>query len=264
MLPTLVTIPAGVFNGVPIDAFRLGQTPVTYAQYAAHVDRYLNRPYVLLMTDPQTHNTSVLCRAKSPEETLGDLAEYLPTNWNSRDPFTFGVFTLFHLFQLRKDISPEGFGRPNQPVVNVSWVQAFEYCVSNGLFLPTDDQWEYAARGPEGHGYGTRSGRLSEEEAHYAAEGTVDVGSYPPNVFGLHDMTGLVWEWTARNPSQNWPYGLRGGSWTDVNPDYLRAATRYFGHPDGRSDIVGFRVAAAPQHCQSFKPESCPPRRTGA
>jgi formylglycine-generating enzyme required for sulfatase activity len=244
-LPTLVTIPAGALNGVAIDSFRLGQTPITNAQYAAHVNRYLNRPFVFLQTDPWTHATSVFCRAKTPEEVIGDLAKRFLKNWNNRDPFLFGVFTLI---KLRKDMSLTGFDRPNQPVVGVSWFHAFEYCVSNGLFLPTDDQWEYAARGPEGHEYGTLSGRLIEEEAHYGAKmAPANVGSYPPNGFGLQEMTGNVAEWTARNPREHHPYGLRGGSWGHGDdPDKLLAAYRSDGRPDICDTRVGFRVAAAP------------------
>ena len=69
----------------------------------------------------------------------------------------------------------------------------------------------------------------------------------PPNGFGFYDMTGNVWEWTARNPSKQRPYGLRGGSWINVNGDYLRVAVRFPTHPDYHYDIYGFRVAAAPQ-----------------
>jgi formylglycine-generating enzyme required for sulfatase activity len=123
-------------------------------------------------------------------------------------------------------VSPEGFDRPNQPVVEVSWFHAFEYCVANGLFLPSDDQWKYAAQGPEGHEYGTRSGKLTREEAHYNRDATTDVGSYPPNGFGLHEMTGNVWEWNARNPDQEYPYGLQGapGSMTFRRPSSGRLA----------------------------------------
>ncbi len=107
-------------------------------------------------------------------------------------------------------MSPVGFNRPNQPVVRVSWFHAFEYCDSNGLYLPSVDQWEYAARGPG---------------------------------FGLHDMTGNVWEWTARNPSKEYPYGLRGGSWDIDYPGYVPPACRGYYYPEYRYGRVGFRVS---------------------
>jgi formylglycine-generating enzyme required for sulfatase activity len=81
IFPALVTIPAGVLNGVAIASFQIGRTPVTNAEYAAHVDRYLNQPYVLLQTDPKTHATSVFCRGKTAEEAIGVIAKYLPITW---------------------------------------------------------------------------------------------------------------------------------------------------------------------------------------
>lgn len=252
--PALVSIPAGVFNGVAIESFRLGRTPVTNAEYAVHVDRYLNRPYVLLQTDPETHATSVLCRTKSPEEAIGDFVKHLPKNWDSR-AFCFGVFTLF---QLRKGMSPEGFDGPNQPVVNVSWFHAFEYCVSNGLFLPTDDQWSYAAGVHEGREYATSTGELYAPDgktklAHSGRneeDGTdrtihVDDSRYRDGPHGLRHMTGNVMEWTARNPSEECPYGLRGGAWNEDDPSFLHSASRFGEHPFNWWDDMGFRVAAA-------------------
>jgi formylglycine-generating enzyme required for sulfatase activity len=255
LLPTLVTIPAGVYNGAAMDSFRLGRTPVTNAQYNTHVDRYLNRPYVLLQTNPETHATSVLCSMKTPKEAIGDLAEHLPEDWDRRTPLLFGVFTLF---QLRKDMSPEGFDRPNHPVVNVSWFHAFEYCVGNGFFLPSDDQWSYAAGLHEGREYATSTGRL------YAADGktklahfgddekdgtnrTIDVDDprYPDGPHGLRHMTAEVWEWVARNSSLEWPYGLRGGSWHFDDSVGLRAFSRgIVNGPGSRGPGVGFRVGA--------------------
>lgn len=240
-LPALVTIPAGVFNGAAMESFRLGRTPVTNEEYADHAGRYLNRPYVLLQIDSETHATSILCRTKNLEEALAIFGTNPPKKWDTRYPFCFGKLAFF---QLRKDMSPEGFDRPHQPVINMSWFHAFEYCVSSGLFLPSDEQWEYAARGPEGYEYATRSGRLTQEEAQYDCDVTADVGSYPPNGFGLCDMTGNVLEWTARNPRQKRPYGLRGGSWLNDGPD-LHSTFRRGYPPEYRSDLFGFRVAAA-------------------
>jgi formylglycine-generating enzyme required for sulfatase activity len=245
-LPTLVTIPAGVFNGVVIDSFRLGQTPVTNAEYGAHVDRFSDTPFVVLATSPDTQVTSLVARGRYPRDLLGAFAERLSKPCDTRVPLTFGALTLF---QLRKDMSPEDFDRPNQPVVNVSWFHAFEYCVSNGFFLPSDDQWEYAARGPGGHKCVTRRGQLIREEAHDASDTTADVGSYPSNGFGLHDRNGNVWEWTAKNSSQKYPYGLHGGPWFDADPSFGRAACPSGNHfcPDNHRALGGFRVAAAPE-----------------
>lgn len=233
LLPPMVTIPAGVFNGVAIESFQLGRTPVTNAEYAAHVDRHHAHPFVLLGTT--AIGVSLICRAKKPSDLVGLLSKDLPENWDTRRPRKFGVLTLF---ELRKDLSPKGFDRSIQPVVNISWFHAFEYCVGNGLFLPTDDQWEYAARGPEGHEYGTRSGKLTEEEANYDSRSTTEVGSYPPNGFGLTDMTGNVWEWTAY--AREGALTQRGGSWKRIVPaTHLEPAISL-----DQSDSYGFRVCA--------------------
>jgi len=128
----------------------------------------------------------------------------------------------------------------------VSWFHAFEYCMGNGFLLPTDEQWEYAARGPEGHKYGTQSGRLNRKEAHFDSAASADVGSYPPNSLGLYDMTGNVWEWTSRNSSEEGVYGRRGGCWEGVTPEELNVANRCGDlAAKAQESSTGFRVVAA-------------------
>jgi formylglycine-generating enzyme required for sulfatase activity len=248
ILPPMVTIPAGVFNGVAMDSFRLGQTPVTNAQYAAHVDRFSDARFVLLATASDTQVTSLVGRGRSPQYLLGDFAKRLPKRWDTRDPMISGTLTLF---QLRKDMSPEGFDGPNQPV-NVSWFHAFEYCVGNGFFLPSDDQWSYAAGVHERREHATSTGGLYAADgntklAHFGTRRTIDVDDprYPDGPHGLRHMTGNVWEWTARNGSKKYPYGLRGGSWSNDVPEFLRASFRIDDIPCSRSDDIGFRVGAS-------------------
>ncbi len=158
---------------------------------------------------------------------------------------------------------PAGFDRPNQPVVLKNWHEAKAYCEAQGKRLPTEAEWEYMARGPEGHEYGTRSGELKSSEARYNSSAPADVCSYPENGFGLCDMTGNVWEWTAdwyqndayksmvpkdpKGPADGKLRVVRGGSWPYNIPRYLRAAYRYSFHPEFRSILIGFRCVAAPQ-----------------
>jgi formylglycine-generating enzyme required for sulfatase activity len=171
------------------------------------------------------------------------------------------------VISIRDNNPAVSFDGPRQPVINVNWFDAAVYAFLHGGMLPTEWQWEYAARvvqGREGlREYATPSGRLTHEEAHFDAQSTVDVDDprYPTLGNGLRHMTGNVWEWM-----QNWygdyPQGevvdptgpldgsfrgLRGGSWNDRNPDGLRAAYRHNYRPGDGSDDFGFRVVAASQ-----------------
>ena len=140
------------------------------------------------------------------------------------------------------------FAGPNQPAVFVDYPEARAYCQAKGGDLPTGDQWEKAARGPQGYEYGTKSGTLNHGEAQYYNEsgvvhGTVDVKFFPPNDYGVYGMTGNVWEWTLEDYPQYGAKGLRGGSWFNVNPDLLAASYRLNVNPGARINNIGLRCA---------------------
>ena len=153
----------------------------------------------------------------------------------------------------------------NQPVGSISWDDAKEFLRklnaivgdSDGrkMFLPTEAQWEYAARAGE---TGPYSGGTVEEVAWYADNsggGTHEVGTKRPNAWGLHDMHGNVWEWCADWYEDELEGGVdpqgaasgtkrvnRGGSWLDV-AIYGRVANRDRHSPSHSVNDFGFRLA---------------------
>jgi formylglycine-generating enzyme required for sulfatase activity len=140
---------------------------------------------------------------------------------------------------------------PNRPVTGVSWYGASAYCVwasekyGGRISLPTEEQWEYAARGPESRKYPWGSQTPDETRANYAATGIYQpspVGLFPAGNTpeGVADMAGNVWEWTSSDYDRTRKV-VRGGCYlSDVRQ--LRAADRDGVEPGGRVDIIGFRI----------------------
>lgn len=145
----------------------------------------------------------------------------------------------------------ERFNQPEQPVVGVSAEEAEAYCQWAGLRFPTEWEWEKGARGTDGRPYpwGAKE-KPTKELANFGMNvgHPTPVGSYPKGAspYGLMDMAGNVWEWTAStyNEGETWRT-LRGGSFF-YGADFLRAAYRGDFHPVGRDHDVGFRCAQDP------------------
>jgi formylglycine-generating enzyme required for sulfatase activity len=160
--------------------------------------------------------------------------------------------------------SDEDWGRGRRPMINVDWDDAQVYCrwltsvTGKPYRLPSEAEWEYCCRAGTTTAYATGD-RITHEQARFnRGKGTVRVGSYPANHWGLHDMHGNVFEWCQDEwhdsyqgaPADGSAWGsrakgvrrvLRGGSW-DSYPRLLRSAFRFRNAADVRLGYIGFRV----------------------
>ena len=144
--------------------------------------------------------------------------------------------------------------RSDHPVNCVTWDQAVAYCSFRHARLPTEIEWEYAARGgPEELTYpwgeGSPDGRACWKQPH-----SCKVESFPAGAFGLFDMSGNVWEWTASDfGPYPWPpaeHGLKvylGGSWSRRFEKWMHLGLRNRWQPDKSGSHLGFRCAATPE-----------------
>lgn len=109
-----------------------------------------------------------------------------------------------------------------------------------GFRLPSEAEWEYACRAGGARAYGA-SDAIDRTRANYDGTRTTRVGRFPPNAWGLFDMSGNVWEWTSDDHSPGLKV-IRGGSWR-FGADSARCALRYTHRPQDRGYSLGVRLA---------------------
>ena len=154
------------------------------------------------------------------------------------------------------------FTGDNRPIERITWFEARDFCELRGGRLPTEAEWEYAARGVDGliYPWGNEWNANNAVWNRSSEQGTTDVGSIPDGKswIGAYDMSGNVWEWTS-SLYESYPYDrsdgrerdtgdstdvrrvLRGGSWNSGNTYSLRAPNRGRYDPDSGSYNIGVR-----------------------
>jgi sulfatase modifying factor 1 len=254
----------GPAREVHLDAFRISPTAVTNREFNAFVraTRYL--------TDADRHGFSFVFYLQAPQAVRQEVKR-LPAGL----PWWLPVANAS--WQRPEGPGSHIHGRPDHPVVHVSWNDAHAYCEWASLRLPTEAEWEYAARGglagkrypwgdelePEGvPRCNIWRGDFPRTVADGWLPGTVAAQSHEPNGHGLYNLAGNVWEWCedwfdpryhlqteATNPRITNPTGrrsMRGGSFLchDSYCNRYRVAARGSNTPDSSSGNCGFRVAA--------------------
>jgi formylglycine-generating enzyme len=255
----------GPVRAVTLSPFEIDIFPVTNAGFAAFVEATHYR------TEAEIFGWSFVFWSHIPAERFDDLVEdtaaYTPwwckvpgASWNH----------------------PEGPGsivshRQDHPVVHVSWNDATAYAAWASKALPSEAQWEYAARGgleqklypwgdelvPQGaHRCNIWQGKFPQNDtAEDGYAGSCPVDSFPPNGYGLYSVTGNVWEWCAdwfdtkfsspahdpRGPSDGQAKVMKGGSFL-CHASYCnryRVAARTSNTPDSSASNIGFRCVRA-------------------
>jgi len=283
-------------HAVTLPGFALGRFPVTNAEWRCFMDAggYEDERWWATQADGRWRRGEGT--AEGPRQQLQEIRQSLQTNpeligqWHREGRMTSQQVEQWEQLRTMPDDDFDGllttrypsgrrtepmywndpaYNHPAQPVVGICWHEARAYCAwltaatGEPWRLPSEAEWEVAARGPAGRRYpwgeAFDAGRCNVFETH--VRGTTPVGCFPggDTPEGIADLAGNVWEWTG-SLYRPYPYAasdgredpgegdgsrvVRGGSW-HLNQSFARAAFRLLNLPRGRLGNYGFRLVCA-------------------
>jgi Tol biopolymer transport system component len=251
---------------VPSDSFEMGSTVDQIDEAMSLCDQY-----------PDAYGK---CVRRRFEVELPQHSVALDGFWLDRTEVTNAQYALCveaGQCQPSRLANDEAYNQDDSPVAGIPWADAADYCTWAAGRLPTEAEWEYAARGPEGsifpwgEAFDCTGGNLDEKitGCDEGYDGPSPVGSFPDGASwcGALDLAGNVWEWVAdfygpypaeqqenpTGPATGTERLLRGGSWGYL-PAFVRTAYRYPVPPDADYLAVGFRCALSFEGAVAVEP----------
>jgi formylglycine-generating enzyme required for sulfatase activity len=235
------------FSGVVLRRPTVGETPVDLTRRVNPID---GQTYIYIPPGQFTMGCSPADTECYDDERPTHEVKITRGFWIGRTEATQAAWA-----RVMKSANPSLYKGADRPVETVTWDEARAFCEASGLRLPTEAEWEYAARaGSKAARYGSL-----DQIAWYTGNsrsGTHPVAQKTPNAWGVYDILGNVFEWVhdwygnyppgavtdPRGPSSGPGRVLRGGSWF-YYPEYVRVSNRGRYEPTLRNLYIGFRCA---------------------